>query len=400
MFSIFNKTIHKDFIILDSQFPQEIPLGFRNTEINEYIKRIGNFNSYTMYPMTPGPDAWFRHSYGVSSDQFTINKTGYLAKYPNNDGKVCYLERGVRYKARLAYSFFLAETYVLLPFYEKNKIPFVFVLYPGGGFGLDNESSDNMLRDIFRSKYFKNVIVTQDITKKYLINKGLCSKSDISYIYGGFIQFTKDEIIQKRYFKKDKKTFDICFVAAKYCKKGVDKGYDSFIEVAKRLGNKLDDVRFHVIGGFNESDIDVSEIKSKITFYGYKTSDFLLNFYSSMDIFLAPNQPFQLYQGSFDGFPLGIDAGFCGTALFVGDDLNMNNSYTDGQDIVIINRDAKKIEEKILLYYNDPEKLYELSRQGCLKTQRLFDVDYQIEERIKVFSRFAKLKYNKLLKGI
>ena len=392
MFSLFKKTISKDLIVIDSQFPQEIPLGFRNTEINEYIKRIGNFDSYTMYPMQPGASAWFSHGYGVSSEEFDKNKKSYLIRYPNNSSKIHYLEQSNRYRAKLAYSFFLAETYVLLPFYNKNKIPFTFVLYPGGAFGLDNDSSDNMLKEIFDSKYFRNVIVTQDITRRYLIDKKLCNEEDISYIYGGFVQFNKDEIVQKKYYKQDKDTFDICFVAAKYSDKGIDKGYDSFIAVAKLLASKIDDVRFHVVGGFDETDIDVSGIKSKITFYGYKSPEFLLDFYSSMDIFLAPNRSGRLFEGSFDGFPLGIDAGYCGVALFVGDDLNMNSNYINRQDIAIINTDAVKIEENILVYYNNIEDLYELSSKGCQKTQQLFDTDYQIKERIKVFNKYANGK--------
>lgn len=345
-----------------------------------------------MYSMKPGKNAWFGHSYGIANDQFIINKNGYLANYPDNGDKVRYLKEGVRYKAKLAYSFFLAETYVLLPFLNKNKIPFVFVLYPGGGFGLNNGSSDRMLKDIFSSRYFRNVIVTQDITKRYLIDKKLCDESKISYIYGGFVQFNKDEVVPKKYYKQDKNTFDICFVAAKYSDKGVDKGYDLFIDIAKRLADKIDDIRFHVVGGFDENDIDVLDIKSKITFYGYKTPEFLVNLYSSMDIFLAPNRSGQLFEGSFDGFPLGIDAGYCGVALFVGDDLNMNSDYIDKQDIVIINTDTDKTVDSILLYYNNKEDLYELSAKGCLKTQQLFNTNYQINERIKVFSKYTKLK--------
>lgn len=78
MFNFINKVINDEFIVIDSQFPQKNPLGFRNSEINEYIKRIDKFSYYNMYPMKPGPEAWFSHSYGVSVDEYNDNKNSYL----------------------------------------------------------------------------------------------------------------------------------------------------------------------------------------------------------------------------------------------------------------------------------------------------------------------------------
>lgn len=398
-FNFFKKTIKEDFIIIDSSFPQKIPFGFRNVEINEYFKRIKNCNSYTMYPMLPGSDAWFTHGYGVDRAQFEENKKGYLSHYPDNEKRIHYLLPNKNYHVKLAYSFFLAETYVLLPFLEKNKIPFVFVLYPGGAFGLNNKKSDEMLRAIFRSKYFRGVIVTQDITRKYLIRKKMCEKSKISYIYGGFVQFEKNQVLKKKHYRKDKQTFDICFVAAKYSNKGVDKGYDLFVEVAKKLSKEINNVKFHVVGGFNENDIDISEIKSNITFYGYKDSEFLLELYSRMDIALSPNRPFKLFVGNFDGFPLGADASFCGVALFVSDDLGMNKEYIDRTDIIIIRNDSEKIFQDIIFYYNNLDLLYNISNNGKIKTQRLFNTDRQINSRQRVFDRYVELQPCKALIG-
>ena len=41
--------------------------------------------------------------------------------------------------------------------------------------------------------------------------------------------------ISKSFYKKTKNTFDICFVAYKYMEKGLDKGYDIFIQVCKNI---------------------------------------------------------------------------------------------------------------------------------------------------------------------
>lgn len=394
MLNCFKKTVKGDFVVIDSQFPQKEPFGFRNMEINEYFKRIQNFSSYTMYPMLPGPDAWFCHGYGMDEAQFNINKTGYISYYNKNEKDIHLLDREKNYRFKLACSYFLAETYVLLPFFNKNKIPFIFVLYPGGAFGIDNEKSDDMLKKIFSNKYFRGVIVTQELTREYLIKKRMCKTADITYIYGGIVQYKKNELKKKKYYLKDKKTFDICFVAAKYSEGGIDKGYDLFIEAAKKLSEKNSDIRFHVVGGFDENDIPSPEISSKITYYGYKDVKFLMSLCSEMDIFISPNRPFKLYEGNFDGFPLGIDASYCGVALFVSDELNMNREYVDRRDLVIIENDVNKIVKDIEYYFNNLDKLYELAQNGQTKTQELLDIELQISKRIDLFSRFINLKLN------
>lgn len=381
----------KDVVVIDSQFPQKEPFAFRNVEINEYFKRLKNFSSYAMYPMMPDAESWFQHGYGIAREVYDENKQGYSRYYPQNTKRVHYLEPLKKYSFQLAYSFFLAETYVLLPFYEAQNIPFVFVLYPGGCFGLNFDKCDAMLRKIFNSPCFRGVIATQTITRDYLLEKNLCPEDKIAYIYGGFVQFKPEDVRARRFYKKDKKTLDICFVAAKYSEKGVDKGYDIFIDVAKQLSKITDDVMFHVIGGFGPDEIDVSEIADRITFYGIRRPDFLKEFYRDMDIFLAPNRPFQLYEGNFDGFPLGIDSSYCGVALFVADELHMNDHYKSREEIEIISLESADITKKILHFRSHPDKLISLAQKGQTKTQALFDVDLQIDQRLAVFGRFAKL---------
>lgn len=155
------------------------------------------------------------------------------------------------------------------------------MLYPGGTFGLDNKASDAMLKRIMTSSCFKGVIASQDITRQYLLKKAFCSPDKISYIYGGFVQFDKTEVKSKLLYKKDKKTFDVCFVAAKYTEQGIDKGYDLFIETAKKLVSEAGDIRFHVVGNFTETDIPAPELEGKITFYGYQKKTFFSTFFEN-----------------------------------------------------------------------------------------------------------------------
>jgi glycosyltransferase involved in cell wall biosynthesis len=358
------KIIEKDFVIIDCNFPEKLPRGFRNYEFSALLKDLPNCESFTMYPMKPGINAWFTHGYGMTQEIFNENKEEYLKFYPENKDKLNYLSETTRYKFKLAYSHFLAITYTLLPFYNQNKIPFIFVLYPGGAFGLNNPSSDKMLEEIFSSKYFRGVIVTQKVTYDYLIDKFKINEDKIFYYFGGYAQFEVSQTLPKKKYKSDKTTFDVCFVAFKYSEKGIDKGYDLFVDTARYFIRKYNDIRFHVVGGFDETDIDVSDIKDRFIFYGIKQPDFLLQFYSEMDIFLAPCRPFQLFQGNFDGFPLGSDGMTCGVAIFVADELNNNRGQISENAIVIIRPDLDDIIQKVDFYYNNPEKLYELSLKG------------------------------------
>lgn len=386
----------QDFVVIDSQFPQKDPFAFRNTEINEYMRRIVNFSSYTMYPMAPGNDAWFAHSYGMEQEAFAENKRGYEKHFPQNGTRISYLQKNRRYHFKLAYSYFLGETYVLLPFYEMHKVPFIFTLYPGGGFGLDFDKSDAMLEKIFSSPYFRGVIVTQQLTRDYLLKKKLCPPERISYIYGGFVQFRPEDLKSKQFYGRDKTTFDICFVGAKYTERGIDKGYDLFIAAAKIIAQAAPNARFHVVGGFDKNDIDSTEFEDKITFYGFRGPDFLSNFYACMDIYLSPNRPRELYPGNFDGFPLGIDAGYCGVAMWITDELKMNHHFDEQKEIVVIPLDEVKIARMVLSAYQNPQELYELSAQGQSRAAELFDINFQITERIKIYGRNIKLKMSEV----
>ena len=75
------------------------------------------------------------------------------------------------------------------------------MLYPGGSFGLNNDISNNMLKDIFSNKYFKKVIVSNDIIFNYLLENNFCPVEKIEFLFGGPVQFNQKHInISKRNF--------------------------------------------------------------------------------------------------------------------------------------------------------------------------------------------------------
>ncbi len=374
--------------IIDSTFPSEKPFGFRNFEITSLLEKIDGAKAFMMFPMRAGKKAWFSHSYGHSYFKFKTNLAAYTKLNPHSACKIEYLPCVLH--ARLAYSYFLAETYTLLPYYNKNKIPFVFVLYPGGAFGLKNSSSDAMLKEIFSSTYFRKVIVTQKTTYRYLIDNKLCENYKIEFLFGGFLQFMRHEIPERVYYKETKKTFDVCFVAAKYSKYGVDKGYDLFIEAAKYFCNKYEDICFHVIGGFNDKEIDVSSLGDRITFYDYLTPEELKKAYPKMDICVSPNRLYKLYEGNFDGFPLGCEAMCFKTVLMTTDELNDNDGFFSKDELVIIRPTFESITKNIDFFYKDPQKLKDVGAKGQHRIFELLEPNKRLEKIISILEEEVK----------
>jgi glycosyltransferase involved in cell wall biosynthesis len=378
-----NYSNNLDLLLIDDITPQIKGFGFRDTEFRYYLKNVKKSLLLTLNKKNS-------LNLGQSELEYNVNSDNYLKNYPDLKNKLLYMPHPpFTNKVKLAYMIFLNVAFACVKFLEYHNIPFVFTCYPGGGFELNNQSvTMRRLRRVTASPMFRKVIVTQTIIRDFLLNEKICRKDQIELVYGGYAQFSKQNIIPKKFYPEDKKTFDICFVAMKYMPRGINKGFDIFIEVAKRLALKMEDFHFHVVGNFDETDIDVSRIRSSITFHGVKSPKSLIEFYAGMDIFISPNIPF-VFPGSFDGFPLGVDAGYAGTAMFVTDELAMNIEYTDNDDIVIIKPDPDDIVSELLQFYCNLSELYKLSRRCQITTQKVFDAEVQSQARLKIFEEIT-----------
>ena len=237
---------------------------------------------------------------------------------------------------------------------------------------------------IFGSPMFRRVLATQEFTRDYLLRKGLCAERDITTHYGGFVQYVQEDVRPRRYYPADKPTFDLAFVAARYMPRGMNKGYDLFLRTARTLCARHDDMRFHVVGNWDPDEIDVSDLGDRITFHGYLSAEELVELYTGIDVLLTPNRPLA-FMKQFDGFPLGIDAGYCGVAVFTADELGMNRHYEEGEEIVRISLMPKEIAAVVERYYHEPEALRALARRGQARFQELFRRDDQIAARIAMF---------------
>lgn len=110
------------------------------------------------------------------------------------------------------------------------------------------------------------MIVTQKITHDYVLKKAFYPPEQIEFIYGVVtpLEIMK-EYENKMFYGFDKNTLNICFAAYKYMKSGIDKGYDLF-EIARQLASEIGNIRFHVVGNFDETDIPINGLENKLTF--------------------------------------------------------------------------------------------------------------------------------------
>jgi glycosyltransferase involved in cell wall biosynthesis len=370
-------------IIFDDCFPNLLS-AFRVAEYNAYLRHFPDTQVYSNALTVTGGKSFgkLRQEYG--------------AVYPDLVRHVRRFNHHRKFFGALAYTVFLNNVFPFLPAIERHSLPFIFTLYPGGGFQLDDPGSDAKLRRICSSPMLRGIITTQRVTHDYLVSKQFFDPARITFIYGGVLpleKFAGAAALRKRK-GADKQTFDLCFVANRYVPRGVDKGYDTFIDVAHRLARQRSDVRFHVVGNFNESDIDISTIRDRITFHGNQFTDWFPAFYASMDLIVSPNVPNRLAPGAFDGFPTGccIEAGACGTAMVCTDVLNLNVGYKNGEEIVLTSPEPESVYQSIDDLLKSPESLYQLGERGRTATLKLFSNEAQVLPRIALLGQFISME--------
>ena len=364
-------------LILDDLFPHLLS-SWRIAEYNGYLERYDK----SVVHSTSGafPVIGEERSFAAVREEF-------VAQYPQFAGRVFPFEPK-RPQAQFAYFLFLHNVRHFLRILNKSRTPFAFTLYPG--FQMNDETSDTLLRKVCASPNLKKIITTQKLSHEYVLD--FIEPEKVEFIYGGV--FPSSKLVAatppRKYFQRDKATFDICFVAFKYMPKGIDKGYDVFVSVARALSRLYDDMQFHVVGRFDSSDIDVSDFKDRIHFYGMRQTDFFPQFHANMDLILSPNVPFVCRPGAFDGFPTGacIEAALCGVPVFCTDILRQNIVFKDGEEIVIIPRDTDEICELINHYYRNYDRLLQVGRRGQQAFERELGLDAQLPKRFRIMDKY------------
>lgn len=316
------------------------------------------------------------------------------AKYPDLGSRVEYKEcisASDIEEGSLIYTIFLNNIYNYLNIIEQKRCPFIFELYPGGGFAINNEVSDKKLHQVISSPFFKGIIVSNNVTYQYLKQKKWCPDTQILYVPGCVVDtnIAPKNMPPKRY-PQDKSHFDIAFVAYRYSEHGEDKGYDIFVNVAKELHKLSNSFTFHVVGSFDENTIDVAELHDKIHFYGVHDINWFNEFYPQIDIILSPNRPFYLGKGFFDGFPTGcaVDAILRKVVLIASDELHQNvNMFKNGEDVFIVKNDINIIIDRILFLQKFPDELSRLAINGCNRAHTIYSEYHQLKPRIDLLQK-------------
>jgi glycosyltransferase involved in cell wall biosynthesis len=362
--------------VLDDFFPQPLS-GFRFEEFRCYLDEIPTLSIYSNGASLP-----------LVNDSRSVEEviSSHLRDHPSHAGRIHPLSSEMFPDADMYYGIFLNNIYTYIDQIETKDRPFVFTLYPGGGFGIDQPEADHKMRRVFGSSKFNSVIATQPITRDYLFSKNYCREDQITYIPGGVIPRSAfDPPSQKLRYGFGKNQIDICFVANRYTPIGTEKGYDLFVEAAKTLCALGVSAEFHVVGAYDETTIDLGACARQIRFYGFRPREFFRGFYQQMDLTLAPTRPFVL-SGMFDGFPTGgcVEAGLQAVAVMCTDELRLNTVFRDGDDIVIVRPDRDDIVARIMELAREPARLAKIGENGRTKMAGAFGHAAQLSPRIEI----------------
>ncbi len=361
--------------IFDDIFPHPAS-AFRFAEFTEYLKWFPSCHiqsTGTAFPL-------IHESRSISELISIFEKqrpefSRRISQYQKNPDS-----RGVTYVT------FLNNAATIVEEVEQSGGSLIMTLYPGGGFWLDIPESDVKLKRVLQSPSFRRVIATQKVTRDYLLSKRWCAPEQIEFIYGGVIplEILSADISSRPRYGIDKETIDIGFAAFKYIPGARDKGFDIFIESAKRLTHIGPHLRFHVAGPFSESDIDATDLP--IQFHGVMPTWQMRRFYARLDAIVSPNASSMIVPGAFDGFPTGcsIEAALCGVAVFCTDPMNQNLHFRDGEDLVIIQRDAEEIAVRLEAYIHDYDRLVQLGANGARTFKNVYGWDRQMRPRIEL----------------
>jgi hypothetical protein len=300
------------------------------------------------------------------------------------------LQMNRKLRSKLAYFCFLGNVYTFLDVLERDQIPFVFELYPGGSFQLDAEKSDAMLERVLKSPCFRKVIVTQDVTRDYLLSNDLCAIEQIVSIFGVVTPRVVLQTVPCINVGGDESTLKVCFAAFRYTPTGRDKGYDVFVDAARHLVGRYKNIEFHVAGNFDETIVSLDGLEGRVTFHGVLANSSLGDFLKEMDIIVSPNLNNCIEIGAFDGFPTATctEAGLNGVLIICTDPLRLNNNrFNNGDEIEIVDYDAYAISEKIEYYYKHRDALRDIIRKQGKRIREIYASDIQIGGRIQVLEQ-------------
>jgi glycosyltransferase involved in cell wall biosynthesis len=368
-------------LVLDDRFP-DLASGFRLAELGAYLDafdaRVGVWN-------LAGPAV------------FEARRAAYRALRPEHHDRILFCPGDLpRPAPDFLYAIFLDNAYDMLAWAEGHGVPFGFQLYPGGGFGLDNAESDEKLRCVLSSPLFSFVIVTQPPVRDYVADRFGVGPERLHLVGPGPV-WTSGGAAPRPHLGHGKDSFDVGFVAHKYAHNVRSKGYDFFVEVARRLAAHEPRARFHVVGNYAPADHPLGEAAGRVTFHGSLGAPALERLFRTLDVVVSPNVAAALYPGNFDGFPTAScsQAALAGALIFATDPLGLNRALVPGRDFLLLERaadrtapeDVARAAEVLRDLAARPERLRDLAEHGRRALEGLVGPAAQLAPRIELLRR-------------
>lgn len=352
--------------IIDDWFPN-LTTGFR---VAEFVHHLKTFPNLTVFSSSPA---------------FQAHYPAFFARYTDVAKRVVPLTTHDFSQINAAWLVFLNNAAACLSMLEAHSIPFVFVLYPGGGFHLNDPETDNKLTRILASPQLRGVVATQPIIIDTL--QRFNCRVPIHYLPGVVVDPSLVEGSAPRPPHSRNEPLRICFAGFRYDKGGGSKGYPEFIAAAEILGRLHPDLRFAVAGDLGPADWPIVPfLKERISFAGAMPTDGLREFFLTQDVMIAPSRRYALSGKAFDGFPTGtsVEASLCGAAVVGSDELDQNRFYTSETNILIVEPTVEDIVAKLDPLIRDPDRLAALAEAGRKRTVELYGAEQQLLTRSRI----------------
>jgi glycosyltransferase involved in cell wall biosynthesis len=375
-FQFFKKNKKIDLLIIDDFLPSTLS-PWRSYEFDELVKAIPNS------VVSSDLSVYYYYDKGKTYEK---NLNELSNDYPCLASKCRKLRLFQNANVGLVYTLFYHNIIRYFSHFEKHKMPFAFTLYPGGGFVLGNQGIDNKLKLICSSLYFRGVIVNQPYVMTYLLENNIVDSSKIELISGVPLKIENYLNKDDNKLKFNHNSFEVLFMGNKYMAQGFDKGFDLFQMIAKQLIKEFQDIKFHIVGGFSDRDLNYNELKEFFIFHGQLNEGDFHTVLSRTQICISPNRINALSEGSFDGFPLAssVTAGLHNNILVLTDPLNQAKEIglVEGEDFIKISTDVFDTHQVLKELFKDTDRMKLIAKNGQIKLKQLYSRENQIDPRL------------------
>jgi lipopolysaccharide transport system ATP-binding protein len=365
-----DRQVGSGLVIVDDWFPNLLS-GFR---IAEFLHHLRVFPGLRVVSTNPDISHFVR----------------FAKSYPDVSDRVLPWRAETLNGMRAAWFVFLNNAHTWLAEMEQRSIPFVFTLYPGGGFNLGDPESEAKLARLLASPMLTAVIATQPITIETLRRMGC--PVPVHDIPGVVVNPTYVVSSRARTTFTVSGATRICFAAFRYDPGGRSKGFPEFLEAAAILAHDHPKLRFAVAGDLGPADWPVPAIlDGRIAFHGAMPTSELQAFFLRQDVIISPSRRHVTSGTAFDGFPTGscVEAALCGVVVLSSDELDQNRFYRVNEEILVCPPEAEAIASTLEPLVADPARLASIAEAGRRRTLALYGTGAQLVSRTRVLRSLA-----------